>query len=752
VVGAGVTFVVGAVQYLVMPDPRLAPFVLLYAAVAITAWLAGPGPGLMAVVIAGALGNFFFISGHGAFDFGAAAVPTLLFVLSAGVAAWLAGSLRASFLAADRQARLLRMSGEATFTWWPDAGIASWNAGAHALYGFTEAEALGRPPQALLSSVLPCSLEGLLATLRVQGSWQGELRQRTKDGRAVIALTRLQLFEDDDGRELVLEASRDVTERKRRALELEALFEGNRTPMAYLDRRFVYVRVNVAAAEALGVTKDELIGKDHFALYPSHHFRRILERVRDTRAPFVALGERIRIAGRPERGATYWNWSVAPIEDEAGAVAGVLVSAVDVTEQAGARRRVEQLQRVTAACSAALTPGEVAQAVFDGALSEVGCSMVNICSFVDPRHLVFTYAHGLPDHDIASHSPLPLDGPLPASVVARTGEPVWVESGVELEARYPDLAPLRASTRIEAFASLPLIAGGRMLGVLGFAFDRVHRFDAEERAHFGALASQCAQALARAEAFEQLRDELVRKDEFVAALSHELRNPLAPIRSGLYVIEHAPAGSEAAHRALAIVSRQTAHLTRLVDDLLDLTRLTHGRIELKREAIELGALVTHVVEDHSALFASSRVRLEVHLEPQPLWIDGDPARLAQALGNLLHNAAKFTPPGRGVVLTTEPGVEGGAVVRVRDEGVGIDPHLLPRVFEPFTQADKTLDRSKGGLGLGLPLARSLIELHQGRLLLRSDGVDRGTECIVELPPGRLVALPGGEQARSAGVD
>jgi PAS domain S-box-containing protein len=231
---------------------------------------------------------------------------------------------------------------------------------------------------------------------------------------------------------------------------------------------------------------------------------------------------------------------------------------------------------------------------------------------------------------------------------------------------------------------------------------------------------------------EALSEADRRKSEFLGVLSHELRNPLAPIRNALFLLERAPSGSDQAARAHAVLRRQTEHLTRLVDDLLDVTRISRGKFELRRGKVDLNEIAARTAEDHRPLFDASGVELHVELERAPLWVDGDATRLAQIVANLLQNSAKFT--GRGGRVTLSLAHRGGdAEIRVRDDGAGIDPGLLAHVFEPFTQGDQTLARTGGGLGLGLALVNGLAELHGGSVVARSEGLGQGAEFLVRVP-------------------
>jgi signal transduction histidine kinase/CheY-like chemotaxis protein len=244
----------------------------------------------------------------------------------------------------------------------------------------------------------------------------------------------------------------------------------------------------------------------------------------------------------------------------------------------------------------------------------------------------------------------------------------------------------------------------------------------------------------RVRAEEALREVDRRKTEFLGMLSHELRNPLAPIRNALFLLDRSRPGTAQAARARDVIGRQTEHLSRLVDDLLDLTRISSGKIQLRRERLDVGELVRRTADDHRATLSATGVTVEVSGGEEPLPVDADATRVAQIVGNLLANAAKFTDGGGRVELTVAR-QDGHAVITVRDHGVGIDPALLPHVFEPFVQADEGLHRTRGGLGLGLFLVKSLAELHGGSVVARSLGAGWGAELEVRLPLARDEVVP-----------
>ena len=241
-----------------------------------------------------------------------------------------------------------------------------------------------------------------------------------------------------------------------------------------------------------------------------------------------------------------------------------------------------------------------------------------------------------------------------------------------------------------------------------------------------------------------------RKDEFLAVLSHELRNPLAPIRNAVYILNRSGAVSEQAQRARDIIERQTQHIARLVDDLLDVTRIARGKIELRREHADLAELVRRTLHDYAPVFQQSGIELETDLPGRPTWAIVDVTRIAQVVGNLLQNAAKFTPAGGKVRLTLSAG-EGCAEIRVADTGAGIAPELLPGLFEPFMQGKQSLARTEGGLGLGLALVKGIVELHRGSVRAESEGPGKGATFVVHLPllgEGTVRAPAAPEPARS----
>jgi two-component system CheB/CheR fusion protein len=262
-----------------------------------------------------------------------------------------------------------------------------------------------------------------------------------------------------------------------------------------------------------------------------------------------------------------------------------------------------------------------------------------------------------------------------------------------------------------------------------------------DRYHLRAVTDNLARKVAELEATELELEQRVKelaeadrcKNEFLAMLGHELRNPLAPICNALQIMRQRGLDDQDLTRwAHGLIERQVRHMTRLIDDLLDVARITRGTIDLRKERVDLATAVAHAVETMAPLINARGHHLTVTLPPGPLYLEADVTRLEQVLANLLHNAAKFTEPGGqiGLVAETEAG---GVVIQVRDTGIGMAPEMLVRAFDLFAQANRSLDRAQGGLGIGLTMVRRLVEMHGGWVLAHSKGVGQGSELVVYLP-------------------
>ncbi|MCA1854965.1 PAS domain-containing protein [Massilia oculi] len=250
---------------------------------------------------------------------------------------------------------------------------------------------------------------------------------------------------------------------------------------------------------------------------------------------------------------------------------------------------------------------------------------------------------------------------------------------------------------------------------------------------------------------DDLRAANRQKDQFLAMLAHELRNPLAPITTAAQLLQRGSLDPQRARHASEIIVRQAEHMTDLVNDLLDVSRVTRGLAEIEKEDLDVASIVHGAVEQVRPLLDARRHALRIELPPQALHVSGDRTRLVQVVSNILNNAAKYTPSGGEIALRVRS-EEGEAVIAVRDNGQGIDPQVLPYIFDLFTQAERTPDRSQGGLGIGLALVKSLVALHGGRVAAHSEGVNHGSEFVVRLPLLRAAPAPDAGRPQAQGQE
>jgi signal transduction histidine kinase/ActR/RegA family two-component response regulator len=309
----------------------------------------------------------------------------------------------------------------------------------------------------------------------------------------------------------------------------------------------------------------------------------------------------------------------------------------------------------------------------------------------------------------------------------------------------PDSGPVFAALGIAAAVVVPLNRHGALISCLLVNSTVARAWSRDEVRLIQDVAERAWSAIERVRAEEALRLADRRKDEFLAMLAHELRNPLAPIGAAAQLLNMGPPDPERVARTSSIIARQVAHMTGLIDDLLDVSRVTGGLVVLSRDAVDVKRVVADAVEQVRPLIETRRHHLTVHTEPGSAFVEGDYKRLVQVLANLLNNAAKYTPEG-GKLLVWMGASDEQVQMSVSDNGIGIASELLPTVFELFSQAERTSDRAQGGLGLGLALVKSLVELHSGSVSASSAGRDSGSEFTVRLPrlhrPGGAGEAPG----------
>jgi signal transduction histidine kinase/ActR/RegA family two-component response regulator len=303
-------------------------------------------------------------------------------------------------------------------------------------------------------------------------------------------------------------------------------------------------------------------------------------------------------------------------------------------------------------------------------------------------------------------------------------QPPW--SDLPLIVLTPRGAPSAATTVVlQELGNVGLIERPVRIGALVSALRVALRARERQYQIRSLLEAQQAHAL-------ELREADRRKDEFLATLAHELRNPLAPVRSALDILRRRQHADPMLERVSGVMERQVDHMVRLVDDLMEVSRITRGKIELRRQPLDLWGIVRSAVEACQAQAEAVRHAIDLDLPEAPVRVEADPVRLAQVFGNLLNNAIKYTPPG-GLIQLRGWCEDGEAVVAVRDTGIGIPREMLPRVFDMFTQVEDVRRAGQGGLGIGLTLVRTLVELHGGTITADSSGPDQGSEFRVRLP-------------------
>lgn len=322
----------------------------------------------------------------------------------------------------------------------------------------------------------------------------------------------------------------------------------------------------------------------------------------------------------------------------------------------------------------------------------------------------------------------------------------WLEKAVrqvvatgqsQLVDKIPPPPPAYVLPPLSSALLLPLAVQGATRGALVLARKYSGKpYQRDDMPLASELAGRAGVALENVMLMERIQEADRRKDEFLGMLAHELRNPLGPIHNAVSLLKRAGTQEPRLSELRDIIEHQVKHMVRLIDDLLDATRIAHGKILLRKERCDLTGIVRQAAADYRTIFDASGMRLEVYVPDMPLWVEGDPTRLTQAIGNLLHNAHKFTSSGGVITVRLEREKDGGmGVVTVSDTGIGIEPAMLPCVFDIFRQAEQGLARSRGGLGLGLALVKGLVEMHGGDVRAASKGLGKGAEFTLRLPLG-----------------
>jgi PAS domain S-box-containing protein len=428
--------------------------------------------------------------------------------------------------------------------------------------------------------------------------------------------------------------------------------------------------------------------------------------------------------------------SAAPIRDAMGATIGAVLTFRDISERIKLETRRNVRLAVTQILAQTTTVKEAAQKILEtvckGLGWDIGALWLHDIEVGALRCLELWHPPDKPASQFVKLSREYLfkrgEG-LPGRIWA-SGKPSWIQDVVN-DMNFPRAAAAAAAGVHGAFGC-PLLVGTQMLGVIEFFSHEIREPDDDLLEMMDTLAGQIGQFIERIQAYAELRESDRRKDEFLATLAHELRNPLAPIRNALQILKMSRVDAATGQQVREVMERQVDQLVRLVDDLLDVSRVMRGKIELRREQVELASVIARGVETAMPLIEVQGHEVSVAVPPDSLILDADPVRLAQVIGNLLTNAAKYTEANGRIWLSVERD-DGHVSLHIRDNGIGIAPDMLPHVFDLFVQLDEAATRSQGGLGIGLTLVKNLIEMHSGTVEAKSAGLGKGSEFIVRLP-------------------
>lgn len=605
----------------------------------------------------------------------------------------------------------------------PEGRVVSWNKGAERVLGYTESDVLGQRLDRIFTpeDVAADVPRKELRTALEKGRAEDDRWQLRKDGTRFWANGAVEPLRTQDGRlKGYAKILRDRTLEKQLAEEREQARVQERDACAEAERQRDFVRAILDQAPfAVAVTEgpehrytyvnpaamrlgndnpppdDTVLGKTLAELLPQVHdqLAPLLDRVYDTGVPVTIPMFRLPISGGRE---IFLQVTFAPLPRNTGEPPGVIHLAVDLTERRHAEDRLRHLA------------GELQQQTHLLDLAHV------LVRDMDNR-IVFW-----------NRGAQALYGWSRAEALGKISHEL-------LQTEFPRSpqsieAELRAKGEWEGELIHTRKDGSRLTVASHWA---VH---VDENGKPAAILEVNNDTTELRKIREALREADRRKDEFLAVLGHELRNPLAPIHNAVQVLGIRGNDPVTVHWASGIISRQVRLLSRLVDDLLDVSRIARAKIRLDKYRTDLVRVVRETLQDHRRSLEDAGLRLESELPDDSLWVEGDGTRLAQILGNLLNNARKFTESGGAVTVKLRRDVaRQEAVLSVRDTGIGIEPSALSRIFDPFTQAERTLARSQTGLGLGLALVKGLTEAHGGRVEAKSDGPNSGAEFTVYLP-------------------
>jgi PAS domain S-box-containing protein len=659
---------------------------------------------------------------------------------------------------------LLETIEDAIYTTDLDSTVTSWNAAAEQLYGFSAAEAIGRSILFLFPSERVDDEAGFLkSVVENTGVRDVEIIRRRRDGTAIPVSLTVAPLRDATGTPVgTIRIARDISRRQhaeRAARRLAAIVESSDDAIIGKDLNGIVTSWNGAAQVMFGYTAAEMIGRSIRVLIPADR-----QDEEDHVLGSIRAGRKVdhfdTIRQRKDGTLVPISLTVSPIKDDDGRVVGASKIARDISERRRSERErtqllaiaeenaaiTEKLNEVGAIVASALDRTDIVQAVTDTGTdlttAEVGAFFYNVIDEQGESYTLYTIS-GAP-RELLSQFSMPRNTQVFDATFKGTG--VMRSEDITQDPRYGRNAPFHSMPAghlpIRSYLAVPVKSrAGEVLGGLFFGHSKAGVFnDRHERLAVG-VASWAAVALENARLYADVQSANRLKDEFLATLSHELRTPLNAILGYTRMIRSGLVGAEKQAKAFATIERNAASLTQIVEDVLDVSRIISGKLRLNVQRIDVSSVVRNAIEAVMPAADAKGIRVDAQLggaDQDP--VSADPERLQQVVWNLLSNAVKFTD--RAGQVTIRLSVADGYVeILVTDTGIGIRPDFLPHMFERFRQADSSTTRERGGLGLGLAIARQLVEMHGGMIDVSSEGLGRGSTFRVRLPSARARTAP-----------
>lgn len=634
--------------------------------------------------------------------------------------------------------------------------VLTWNEGAQRIFGYTDEEIVGQSIQLLLPEDRLSEEAEILATVRSGKSITNlETIRKRKDGQLIDVSVTISPIRDSNGEVVaVSKFVRDITDRKRAEKELEAsrqlltaqqrqlqhLINSIPVLISFVDSKGIYRLVNrqyeawfnIPASEIVGHHLSEVMGDESYQKVEKYVLSALAgtESSYELELPYKGAGKRFVRA------------NYVPNRDVDGNVDGFFVLVADHSEVNQREQDSKFIANASSTLAEMVDYKSTLRKIADLAVPYFAdwCSIDILDDHGELERLAV--AHKDPAkvelaNELHKKYPPEANADQGAPYVIRTGKSELVSAitsdVISATSTNPEVQQIIRDLGLHSYICVPLRVKGKPIGAITFISAEAKRsYGLGDLANAEDLARRASVSVENALLYQQLQESDKRKDEFLATLAHELRNPLAPLRTGLDILARSSQKPEVVEEVQGVMARQLTQLVRLVDDLLDISRITTGKLELRKEIVNIRELVEDAVEANRALLEQRNHSLFVNPLNDIPPVNADPTRITQVLQNLLNNAAKYTDPGGTIQVTIEH-ADSQVAITVTDNGIGIDQDHLAGVFGMFSQVESALTRAHGGLGIGLALVKGLVEMHGGSVDVRSEGIGKGSEFIVRLP-------------------